>query len=391
MFQKEFDERIKSRLVQNRTKNENENSFKNYTAQLDILAQEIASNNIQWNIPVNDKISSHRPLIGRLIVLGKRIVKRCLKWLVSMPLIQQREFNASVTRSINAIYRLNEKLIENSAKQQSYFDQLDSQHQKIVFLESQNKSLHELVLLLKEQQNQHTKAIGSLNDEFDKDSFPIDYVKFEDQFRGVVEIIKRDQLDTYLPYIGSAKKILDAGCGRGELLEGLQERGFDVKGIDLNKLMVSICENKGLPVQNGDFVQHLSESTENYDVIVSLHVVEHLKPRVLLDFLRSAYERLNMGGKIIVETPNPECLYNLAFGYSIDLTHKNMIHAYTLKFILEEIGFRNINIKHLAPVDENVALESFQSNEQNGVLNRNVDRINGLLFGYQNYAIIAEK
>ena len=77
------------------------------------------------------------------------------------------------------------------------------------------------------------------------------YVGFEDQFRGSPEDIRR-RVEEYLPVFADASDVLDVGCGRGEFLELLRERGIRARGIDINAAMVDVCREKGLDAETGD-------------------------------------------------------------------------------------------------------------------------------------------
>ena len=57
------------------------------------------------------------------------------------------------------------------------------------------------------------------------------YVGFENLFRGDREEI-RARLADYVPYFEGASDVLDVGCGRGEFLELLRERGIRARGQD---------------------------------------------------------------------------------------------------------------------------------------------------------------
>src|ERR1700745_2982465 len=47
-------------------------------------------------------------------------------------------------------------------------------------------------------------------------------------------------------------KVLDVGCGDGELLQLLESRGIDGRGIELSREGVNRCVAKGLAVVQGD-------------------------------------------------------------------------------------------------------------------------------------------
>ncbi|NJM12556.1 MAG: hypothetical protein HC889_12400 [Synechococcaceae cyanobacterium SM1_2_3] len=66
------------------------------------------------------------------------------------------------------------------------------------------------------------------------------YLSFEDRFRGTREQVKAAQ-QVYLSYLAAAgagdptAPVLDIGCGRGEWLELLGEKGLTAHGLDLNR------------------------------------------------------------------------------------------------------------------------------------------------------------
>ncbi|MEK0313659.1 class I SAM-dependent methyltransferase [Cohnella sp. 56] len=340
------------------------------------LEYNVKQNNLLWDIPTNENISSHRAKIGHLIVFGKKVVRKVLFWLVTKPLIQQREFNGSVTRSLNATLNL-VALINNKEAEistiQNHIEELKTQNKEL--LNEVNK-LQNMIQDYKEKDKE-------------KESFPINYKKFEDRFRGPEESLVAGQLEAYLPFLANKNTIVDLGCGRGELVEALNNIGKYTIGIDLNKDLVIHGREKGLEIINDDMISWLREDkNEKHDAITCLHVIEHLYPHQIVELVNGAYDNLNENGILIIETPNPETLYNLAFGFTIDLTHKKLIHAYTMRFILEEAGFRDIVVKHLAPTDKSVALEKTEISRIN---DENVDKINTLLYGYMNYAIIGRK
>ena len=52
--------------------------------------------------------------------------------------------------------------------------------------------------------------------------------------------------------IERGSKVLDVGCGEGDLLQLLESRGIDGRGIELSREGVNRCVAKGLAVVQGD-------------------------------------------------------------------------------------------------------------------------------------------
>ena len=100
-----------------------------------------------------------------------------------------------------------------------------------------------------------------------------------------------------------------------------------------------------------------------------------------------AGEKLADGGVLILETPNPESLVAGSINFHRDLTHVRPIHPDTLAFLAESAGFSNVEIRRLSPVPDEDRLPV----PGDGRLDAVVERLNDLLYGYQDYAVVARK
>ncbi|HEX4984493.1 MAG TPA: class I SAM-dependent methyltransferase [Burkholderiales bacterium] len=103
-------------------------------------------------------------------------------------------------------------------------------------------------------------------------------------------------------FIGSGNDVLDFGCGGGFLLSGLQ-CGKKV-GVEINESAAEAARSKGIEVFHS-----VAEIPDDYvDVIISNHALEHtLRP---LDELKSLYDKLRNGGKIIFVVPCESISYH---------------------------------------------------------------------------------
>jgi methionine biosynthesis protein MetW len=95
-------------------------------------------------------------------------------------------------------------------------------------------------------------------------------------------------------------KVLDVGCGDGDLLQLLEARGIDGRGIELSREGVNRCVAKGLAVVQGDADTDLINYPDDaFDyVILSQTLQATRQPRVVLENL------LRIGRRAIVSFPN---------------------------------------------------------------------------------------
>jgi O-antigen chain-terminating methyltransferase len=157
--------------------------------------------------------------------------------------------------------------------------------------------------------------------------------------------------------------------------------------VDINEPMVRIAHQRGIRVERADAVAFLeSKGVGNYDAITALQFVEHLPPEMLYRFLAAAYGRLQPGGVLLIETINPHTLKALHW-FHLDLSHARLVYPEMLQLLCETAGFREISWHGINPVEPHERLgRAAHPNDQ-----PNVDRLNGLLYGDQDYYLIARR
>jgi SAM-dependent methyltransferase len=131
------------------------------------------------------------------------------------------------------------------------------------------------------------------------------YRGFEDIFRGTEQQVRENQ-QAYLDQFAGADWVLDVGCGRGEFLDALRERGIGARGVDLDPTMVERCVQKGHEVKLADATEYLA-GVEDGTVpgVFAAQVIEHLSSEQLNDFLALLHRKLAPGGVLVMETVNP--------------------------------------------------------------------------------------
>ena len=123
-----------------------------------------------------------------------------------------------------------------------------------------------------------------------------------------------------------------------------------------------------------------------------IQVIEHLSPQQVIDFVALATEKLRPGGKVVLETVNPSSLYIYARAFWVDPDHVRPVHPNFLEFLFREAEFAKISIEYRSPVADSEQLVPLPGDDpQTLALNENFDRISALLFGAQDYAIVATR
>jgi SAM-dependent methyltransferase len=162
---------------------------------------------------------------------------------------------------------------------------------------------------------------------------------YEDLFRGSEELI-RDRQRAYLDLVSGLEPVLDAGCGRGEFLDLLAERGIAARGVDLDPRMVERCRQKGHDnVEQEDLVAYLERTDPgSLGAIFSARVIEHLPLADLRRFLGLALSRLRPGGLLIAETVNPHSAAALK-AFWVDPTNRHPLFPETMLSLCALTGF----------------------------------------------------
>ncbi len=165
------------------------------------------------------------------------------------------------------------------------------------------------------------------------------YRSFEDIFRGSEEFI-RDRQRAYLELIGARAPVLDLGCGRGEFLDLLADRGVAYLGVDSDPGMVRRCHQKGhTEVVCGDGLDYLDALKDgSLGAIFCAQVIEHLPYDALLRLFRLAREKLDEDGIFIAETVNPHSPAALK-AFWVDLTHQHPIFPEVALSLCRASGF----------------------------------------------------
>ena len=229
--------------------------------------------------------------------------------------------------------------------------------------------------------------VAALEETAGKQSFDPWYSNdaFETAFRGSRE----EMLDRYADLADELvgyDPVLDIGCGRGELLTLLAERSVPAWGVEIDETLVSGAVAQGLDVRRGDGLASLRDAAPaSLGGVTLIQVIEHLTPQQAVDLVALAADRVRPGGKVVIETVNPQSLYVYAHAFYVDPTHVRPVHPAWLLFLFEQAGFASTVIDWRSPPPEVDRLEPVGDAAHDA----NVERLNQLLFAAQDYAVVA--
>ena len=333
-------------------------------------------------------------VIPKVVAFLQKVTRRLLRWYINPIVEQQNEFNAAVAAALASL----------AVETRAALARLEGELQDLAREQRQERDITAQRLWRLEQARPLTadrrppteSPVSNPQSPISNLQPPIsDYFHFELRHRGSPEEIRARQ-EHYLRYFRDCRRVLDIGCGRGEFVAFLREQGIDARGVDIDADMVTHCRAQGLPVEHADAVAYLRTLPDSaLDGVFMAQVVEHLRPQALVELLRLCRQKLRPDGVLVAETINPTCVYALVQFYLRDPSHVWPVHPETLRFLLEDAGFWQVEIEYLAPVPEGARLTPLAADGVDPALladlNRNVERLNELLFGYQDYAAIARR
>lgn len=215
---------------------------------------------------------------------------------------------------------------------------------------------------------------------------------FTAHFRGVVDDMGARYADLAERFVG-CDPVLDIGFGRGEFLELLRDLGVDAFGIEYDPALVELAHERGLRAETGRAVEYMAQLDEaSLGGLVMIQVIEHLSPQHVLDIVKLAAQKVRRGGRVVIETVNPTSLYTYAHAFWVDPDHVRPVHPAFLGFLFAEAGFASVERVDRSPVPADETLELLPGDDEVAKrVNANFERINALLFGAQDYAIVATR
>lgn len=133
--------------------------------------------------------------------------------------------------------------------------------------------------------------------------------------------LKRNEEEIGLLSDVKGAKVLDLGCGAGESLDYLCNKGaIEIWGIDISKQQILKAQNRFPKFKNNFIVSPMEEEVnipnDYFDYIISIFSIGYTSD--LLKTLKNAYKYLNKNGSMIVSWTHP-------FYYCLDIADDKVI------------------------------------------------------------------
>jgi SAM-dependent methyltransferase len=209
---------------------------------------------------------------------------------------------------------------------------------------------------------------------------------------------REEVLQLYTPlaekFDGSAP-VLDIGSGGGEMLELLGKLGVQARGVDIDPEAVEEATATGLTVTRAEGLAYLgSIADQSLGGVFLGHVLEEMPPEDAVALLELTRHKLRPGGRLVVAGYNPASVYFQATTWYADPAHVRPMPSALVQWLLGQWGFADVSVEPLGPEAaglEAVPASSDQAQPTADAGNRNVDRLNRLLFAPLSEAVVATR
>jgi SAM-dependent methyltransferase len=143
----------------------------------------------------------------------------------------------------------------------------------------------------------------------------------------------------------NTNRLLDVGCGAGNLLQAARKNGWNAQGLDVSAGAVKHVRGLGFEVYEGE-LQEAAFPSAHFDVVTAAELLEHLiDPQPLL---QEVARILRPGGLFWTTTPHARGLSGRVLGLQWRCIwppeHLQLFSIRGVKKLLNDAGFRQLRI-----------------------------------------------
>ncbi len=136
------------------------------------------------------------------------------------------------------------------------------------------------------------------------------------------------------PLVGRNLRVLDVGCGAGNMMHHLARFG-PVQGVEIDPRPFKLAQQRGYDVKLADVGAGIPHGDAQFDLVSALDVIEHTKDDMAV--LKECARVLAPGGHVLVTAP----AFMFLWSHNDELNaHERRYTAGELRAKLEAAGFR---------------------------------------------------
>lgn len=140
-------------------------------------------------------------------------------------------------------------------------------------------------------------------------------------------------------------RLLDVGCGVGQLLQVAKARGYQVAGCDISVWATDYARKAGYDVRTGT-LEEIQYDDHAFDIVVASHTLEHVPAP--LPFLQAVRRILRDDGLLVIAVPNYASVMakTMRDRWAGLLPDQHLWHftPKTLRAMLERAGFQTLQV-----------------------------------------------
>jgi|SRR3989344_2999245 len=145
--------------------------------------------------------------------------------------------------------------------------------------------------------------------EINKDKLKTDMKEFYSRSKPYLEQLKKHDLSVFgkyikkiIRYVPAKSKVLDVGCGVGQVSNFLAGRGYNVIGTDISQLLIEEAKKNGKANFRVMDALNLEFEDKRFDCVISAETIEHIPdPEKMLSEIHRV---LKNGGILVLRFPN---------------------------------------------------------------------------------------